>query len=115
ESPGPPAGNGRSVRDTRQTSWLSSGLAQRAAAALRTGLERRNRACLAVVWVARFAGVDQLVGVVVHFHAAPRADHRGIRGHNVQTPQPSRLDGNLLAPVAERLSHPDEFFQKLVN
>ena len=58
--------------------------------------------------------VYQLVGVMIHPDSALGATHfGGVCWHrSLQSPS---LQGNMLTPVAQCFSHPDEFFQEFVR
>jgi hypothetical protein len=65
-----------------------------------------------IEWV---GGVHKLVAVVIHLHSATRADHFVSVGHSSHPCLRGSVQRYLLTPLAQRLRHPDEFFQKLID
>ena len=58
-----------------------------------------------------FDGIDQFVGVVIHFAAALRTDHF-LRCHSVSLLAPQR---DIIPAVAQRLGHPNKLVQEFIG
>ena len=65
--------------------------------------------------IPRVGDVHNLVAVVVHLHAATRANHLVSLSHSCHPCLQRSGQRYLLTTVAQGLRHPDEFFQKLVD
>jgi len=65
--------------------------------------------------ILRLGSVHKLVAVVIHLDPATRASHFVCPGHSSPPCLRRSVDRYSRATVAQRLRHPDEFFQKLID
>ena len=96
----------------------SLSVARGATATLGTGMKFLDDSTQARIGLPSIVCVDvvhNLVAVVVHLHAAARANHLVSLGHSCHPYLQRSGQRYLLTTVAQGLRHPDEFFQKLVD
>jgi hypothetical protein len=65
--------------------------------------------------ILRVGGVHKLVAVVVHLDPAARANHLVSLGHSSHPCLRGSVDRYSRTTLAQRLRHPDEFFQELID
>src|SRR5712691_10923299 len=105
-------------RARNKSSVRTSSLARGATAAFEAGmklLDNSAQARICLTHILRIRGVHQLVAVMVHLYSAARAHHFVMVGHNRHLPSRRSVQRDLLAPVPQRLCHPDEFLRELIN